>query len=337
MVGRQRKDGTNEWVPKVQNEIAVSRLDPATARVERLGVPSYLQPGAAEVWKPLGEELSAFVRKRGLEDAAVLGVAGDILPSKEIVLFWKEIYPESKWMIHGHGGWPGAGLYGVPIGYVSFVAGGVTFALVDPEVHRFRGWKVPALRTLFARGLAMRGQVPPPAASWLMPEWNIAGEQQGLGRVTADFFRVPGKDGRGSSWLPDRFRSTCSWHNAGLRPPLLAPGPDGAVPTARFELLRQGLQECEARISIEEALTDGKLRAKLGEKLAAECQAVLDERTRYIMWVFDYKSMVDYNHRGSLTPGGPVDVNWYAGSGWQDRAEKLFSAAAEVARALGKE
>jgi hypothetical protein len=334
MVGRQRKDGSNPWKPKTLDELVVTFKDASTGELKTGKVPNYMSPESRNVWRSFGAALSGYVKKRNLVGTATLGMAGDILPSRDVVAVWKEIYPESSWMIHGHGGWAGAGIHGVPIHYVSFVAGGITFALVDPEIHRFHGWKTPFLRTLFARGLAMRGVVPAPPLGMLATEWNVEGEQQGLGRLTSDFFRLPGKKKRW--WLPQRFASKCSWKNAGLRPEVLSPGKDGAVATARFELIREGVQECEARIFVDRVLTDDAKRAKLGEALAKKCESVLDERTRYHMWAFDYGSAVDYNHGGSLMLGGPADINWYPGSGWQERRKALFSAAGEVAKALAE-
>ena len=52
-------------------------------------------------------------------------------------------------------------------------------------------------------------------------------------------------------------------------------------------------------------------------------------------WLFEY-NMVNYNRGGSLMPGAAMDINWFAGSGWQERSEKLYSAAGHVAAALGK-
>jgi len=329
MIGRQKKDGTNSWVPEVQKEIAVTGAGGAA-----LKVPSYLAPGGEKTWGPLGAALGRFVRKRGLEKSAVLGIGGDILPSKEIVEFWRGIYPESRWMIQGHGGWAGGDLYGAPVAYTSFVYSGVTFGLADPETYRYHGWNRPRMSTLFARGLAMRGAVPAPTVSYLAVEWNVAGEQQGLGRLASDFFRIP--RGKRPLWLPKRYNATCSWKNAGLRPELLAPGPEGARATARFQLIREGLQACEARIFIERALLEEAARAKLGEALAARCQELLDEHTRRVMWVFDSRRMIDYNTDGVAMPCGPVDIHWYAASGWQDRAAGLYAAAAEVAGALKK-
>ena len=114
----------------------------------------------------------------------------------------------------------------------------------------------------------------------------------------------------------------------------MAPGPEGPVSTERYEMGLEGVQECEARIFIEKALTDEKLRAKLGDKFAAECQAVLDERTRCVAWGNEQ------NTNGMLhsyLPYGPLGSDWYAcGSSWQERSAKLYAAAAEAAGLLAK-
>ena len=181
----------------------------------------------------------------------------------------------------------------------------------------------------------MKGIIPAPAINRLIPEWNIMGAQQGIGRMTADFFHIPTQKGR-TTWLPKRFKETCSWFNARLRPEWFSPGLDGAISTARFELLCEGLQECEARIFLERALLSDTSRPRMGKALATKAQDILDERTRRAMWVFDCKSMIDYNSGGTLMPNASVDINSYAGSGWQDRAAELFSVAAEVQRAMEK-
>ncbi|MCX7804544.1 MAG: DUF4091 domain-containing protein [Planctomycetota bacterium] len=306
-------------------------------RTERL--PHYLSPEGKDVWRKLGEAMSALVRKRSLVQAATLGVGGDILPSKEVVEYWKDIFPESKWMIQGHGGGGHgsvaevpADLYGVPVNYVSIVYG-ARFNFGDPEKTRMYGWKPVAgpVRTLFARGLSMSGDVAPPAASRLIAEWNVEGGQRGIGRLMADFFRIPRKDGKGAIWLPGRYPKS-SWANAGFRgQALLAPGPAGPIPTVRYELLREGIQEVEARILIEKVLTNEALRSAMDGKLADACQVALDERTRVNMWILEYGQVIDYNVGAwHSMMGGAMDINWYAYSGWEDRAARLFDLAADV-------
>jgi len=77
-------------------------------------------------------------------------------------------------------------------------------------------------------------------------------------------------------------------------------------------MMREGVQEAEARIVVERALLDKALRAKMGEEKAKEYQDLLDLRTRC------YRTAC----KGSWV--------WFAGSGWLDRNEKLFAMAGEV-------
>ncbi len=168
-----------------------------------------------------------------------------------------------------------------------------------------------------------RGVELPPPRSW-----------DGVGRIGADFFPVPSGAGRHARRLIRSYGTDTDWGNAALIEPWLAPGPDGPIATVDLEMFREGVQECEARIFIERALADPEKRARLGEALAARAQALLDERTRYAMWVFDV-SYMNYNQGGS-TLGRPLDLGWFAGSGWQERSEKLYNMAAGVAQALDR-
>ena len=109
----------------------------------------------------------------------------------------------------------------------------------------------------------------------------------------------------------------------------------------RFEMMREGIQECEARIFIEEALADERLRGKLGEELTERCQTVLDERTRAMLRgvnsLIISGSWEDYSTLNTSWWWRPVHVGyqWYVVSDWQARSERLFSTAADVAQALG--
>jgi hypothetical protein len=122
----------------------------------------------------------------------------------------------------------------------------------------------------------------------------------------ADFWPVPlpGGGGRGQVWdfggWLNLYRDNPRW--------VLAPGPQGAVSTVRFEMLVEGIQECEARLAIEEALASGRLDAPLQE----ECRDLLAERM------------------AEREPVGSRD--WQVGPDWQDRTARLFDLAGRVAR-----
>lgn len=101
--------------------------------------------------------------------------------------------------------------------------------------------------------------------------------------------------------------------------------------------MREGIQECEARIFIERALTDKNLCEKLGEETAAHVQAVLDERARFVRrGISTYVASGHYQDWAMgkstwWTAPGVFGSHWYISSGWETRAKKLYSAAAEVA------
>jgi hypothetical protein len=300
-----------------ETTVGVTVVDPATGKTETVQLPAY-GPEAETVWAPFARALTEFMTKRGLMDAMLIGMAGDIRPRKDQVEFWKKLLPETKWMVQGHN--RADSLYGVPVAYSTSVFG-CQFPVADPEVKRTYGWQRPNVTTIFPRVLRVNSGWNSGMFYRLLMEWNVAGNQNGVGRIAADFFPEPRCDPK------------ASWGNAGLRRPWLTAGADGAVPSSEYLLLREGIQECEARIFVEKALVDEAKKARLGAALAEKCQKLLDERTRCAAWVFD-QMYLNYNLDGAML-GKPLDLSWFAGSGWQERNERLYAAAAEVAGKLG--
>ena len=144
----------------------------------------------------------------------------------------------------------------------------------------------------------------------------------GLGRTGADFWPVLGDDSMRVKGLAKRSMTITSrypesgWDQLNMDTAtenLLGAGPAGAVSTERFEQVREGVQDCEARIVVEKALLDGRLTAELAQK----CRQVLDER------------------HGRIRAACKGNWNWYEGAGSAGLAEKLYSAAAEVGSGPG--
>jgi len=317
----------------------------ATGKVTQTALPKYSSPEQSlAMWKPLMAEITRRLEKRGLKGAMTLGISTDNRPTKEVVEFFKQAAPGVPWMSHGHA-MPHE-LHGVRVAYLSGVWAGGKFAK-DPSEGRTYGWQ----RT-FA-GLRS-GQFSPkggavlvhhPRNAWvafpisphrLVGEMNITGQQRGFARLGADFWGVL-KSRRRAQPIAARYPET-SWRNLDIRSCLLAPGEGGALSTHRFEMLREGLQECEARIFIEKAI----LGKKIDGELAKRAQAVLDERIPAMR-----KGVSSLACSGAWTGHAYVDnswwqcpgsagSDWYTGSGWQERSKKLYEAAAEVAAALEK-
>jgi RNA polymerase sigma factor (sigma-70 family) len=307
--------------PKNIKGATVSVLDPKSGTLTCLQAPRPGTPESKAFWKPVFAGLRELLKKRGLEKSMMVGLAGDMRPNKEIVGDLQAAAPEAHWVLCTHGG--GTHLHGQPVGYFASVWGGGSVG-VPPK--RKYGWKNPVRFTTFPRsGSGGIGKI--------SPLYSLAAHRQGLEghmvsggygwmRVGADFWPVV-KDKRGRRQVPlvDLY---VGWGGLAMTDSntlhVLAPGRKGPVATARFEMIREGSQECEARVFIEKALTDPARKARLGAALAERCQRVLDERTYALAEVRRGRSL--------------ARALWYAGV-QPERTEGLFAAAAEVAAKLG--
>ena len=149
------------------------------------------------------------------------------------------------------------------------------------KFNRGYGWRRKDLVCQFDRDsfrAPLQAQLLP--RGYLAGERNITGKQRGFGRLSADLtWKVlESRSGsRGAHTISGRYPGSKGQLNIRMNP-FLAAGPGGHVSTARFEMIREGLQECEARIFIEGVLLDESERARLGDGLAARCERVLNAR-----------------------------------------------------------
>ncbi|HUW56228.1 MAG TPA: hypothetical protein VMZ92_06305, partial [Planctomycetota bacterium] len=281
--------------------------------------------------------------RRGLEKTAMLGISTDNQPTREVVDFFKEVCPDVPWMSHGHA--MPEDLHGVPVKYLSGVWAGGKFP-ADPSEGRTYGWKrtFSGFRSnefsspsgaVLAHHPRNLWQVFPLTSLRLIGEMNIAGQQRGFARLGGDFWAVL-EDRRGRTRsLAARYPET-SWRNLDIQTRLLSPGKSGAVATHRFEMLREGLQECEARIFIEKAILEKKIDGESAER----AQAVLDERIPAIrrgvstLGITSVWTSFAYIDNSWWQIPGVMGHYWYVGSDWQARSKQLYTAAADVARAL---
>jgi hypothetical protein len=85
----------------------------------------------------------------------------------------------------------------------------------------------------------------------------------GIGQIGADLF--PLKKPSGGYAATGAGRGT-GWAYQGTTLSLLYPGPDGPVATERFEMLREGVQLCEAVLVLRRAVADKKLSSDLQQR-----------------------------------------------------------------------
>lgn len=317
----------------------VTILDPKTGKLEKQFLPYLLKSESKTIWKPFFEKVMKHLAKRKWKKGTVmLGTPSDVALRNQHFAFFNEVAPGLKWVNHSH--YDLNKLFdagGAKIGYNTTVFGGNIF----PGGHdgkRLYGWKKPELHAYLLRN--WHGSVDYFSLTmWRhLAEVNIAGNQRGVGHLGADFWKVI-KDKRGTR--KDRIFEKCpesTWRSNDICTSVLAPGPDGPVATIRYEMMREGVQECEARIFIEKAL----LASKIKGDLAKRCQDALDERIHYLMLgMSDYA--LDSNIGGRAGNGfscwwnrcGIYGHTWFITSGWEERTRKLYQLAGKVARASG--
>jgi len=313
---------------------AVTVVDPATGKTEKLHLPHYTGRRCKAMWKPLFERLRQRMKRLGLADRMLLGMMSDARPTSEEIAFLNDVSGKLPWMVHSHHG-AGAEVRGARIAYQARVWN-ISFGDYDPARGRIYGWRKATLMACYERRGTLNSF---PHTHWRnAAEICITGSTRGLARIGGDFWPIlKNRDGRRAITLGHRYPHS-SWRNLNLYSSVLAPGPDGPVATSRFEVFREGVQDCETRICLERLLADKGHRGRLGADLAGRCQAALDERLRYIMVGLANLQLTgarwQYTQRWHDSPGVAGHL-WYIGSGWQVRSEKLLRLAAEAARKLG--
>jgi hypothetical protein len=316
-------DATKNTGPKPSR---VSLFDPSTGRVSMLDGPPLGTPECEAFYKPVMAGIHERLARRGYpDDAILLGIGGDKRPDKPTVAMFKSIAPYARWVSNSHS--KILDFFGTSVGYVAHVWG--VGVVVDPERQRRYGWQNRIPITVFPRYGGNKFVInpplyadSPPAVQRMIWEGTTMAGLIGVGRCGADFWPVI--EGRRKGERDPVFNRypEASWGQLGVTnatADILYPGPDGALPTIRLELMREGIQEAEARIAIEKALLDPASRAHLGAERAARLQALLDDRCRAYLRAFS-----------DLTTAYAGCQEFAAGP-WPARSALLFSAAAEVA------
>jgi Glycoside hydrolase 123, catalytic domain/Glycoside hydrolase 123 N-terminal domain len=311
----------------------VTVLDPSTKDTATVYLLPFADPSSKALWKPLFEKLTERMSQRGLKDTMMLGMISDASPSKDEKAVLGEVSGGLPWVSHSHFckfiRARDKTAARAAFGYEAFVWD-LRYA-PDPTKERPYGWKRKELLVDFDR-FNFNSFLPTTLRHFA--EFNITGHQRGVGRLGGDrWWAIRDKRGRRVGTVAGRYPQSM-WRNVDLRSFILAPGPEGAVATTRYEIFREGIQECEARIAIERVLTDEAAKKKLGAELADRCQTMLDERLR-LAWKGAGGEADDIKGKSWRYKLHPDAHKWYLTSGWQQRTETLFALAGEVAKKAG--
>jgi len=211
--------------------------DPKANTVTEQEVPVIGAAGSEKFWKPLVDGVRALVVKRGWSERCVmLGLGGDSRPGRKTVDLFKEWAPYARWNYLSHfSGDPG------PKDGKLIATGGGEIGLKEwPWLICTRFSTAAQFEERLAAPLDF---IEMPTARWMHQEYSppllfrtLAMMWGEVGRIGLDFWmaRERGKP-RATSFIGSHINS------------LTVPGPDGAVPTVRFEMFREGVQDVEVR------------------------------------------------------------------------------------------
>ncbi|MDD4890699.1 MAG: DUF6067 family protein [Phycisphaerae bacterium] len=311
----------NMWCPErkdAPNYPQIRVLDPETGKVEEADQPPVGTTESYNFWKPALDEIRARLDKRGWFDVTGPNwhqYCGGPTPAAVSVL--KRIWPDGRWTDMDHGRrWPSfAGLTkedampilttttvwneGSPVmrGYKGHLQPGVAIVGHSRDRHRewFSLWDVRAIT-----------------------EEQIMKGEHGVDPLGGDLW--PLHDSRSGRYYVG------AWAAAALGPgnctkAFLAPGPDGAIASERFEAFREGVQVAEAVLFIQSGLDSGKCDAAT----YAKADKVLDARSRHMLESWPKTDNVGHSR---------FDRAIFAKDALA-RENELFATAAEVAKAIG--
>jgi hypothetical protein len=275
----------------------------AAGRFATEEVPAY--PEGKAFWQGFMEKTLAHLEALKVPaDTVRLGMVGDAWLTAAQIDFFTEIAPKLGWATFTHG-------YGGIMRRVTYIE------TVDctPARKTIRGgWNITDARLNAVRDIHRDGS--PPHVLRVVPDisvgYNKVGWSRGLARVGLDYWGVVLPDARningryGMTRLVNRGKGDIGRVYRTYTGALTVPGPEGALATARFENMREGIQETEARIVLEEALVGKRVTGDL----QARCEQALIDRLPVANFAYDAK--------------------------WQEEVAELYRAAGEVQTMAGK-
>jgi len=314
-VGKMRGYGA-----AADRDILISVIDKQTGTISKETGPKWGTPECIEFWKPVMEGMRTRLEARGLGTSMMVGMTGDWEPTKEAHETLKAAAPWARWVRHRHPANPI--LHKEMLGYLGSVWG-----LKEPVYGRRSALHVVHVPRNLLRAYHHPVHFRVYADHWLGAYAGAAtpnGHRGGIGRIGVDFWPVLRKKTHGHQ----HGRSLCArypetqWGQLGLDhylPHMLSPGRNGAISTIRFELLRENVQEAEARALLEDIVSRDDLKAKAGADLVKRCLECLDERVQARHLIY--------------SPNGYM---WYASADCQRLSAKLYRLAGEAQKRIGK-
>jgi hypothetical protein len=285
-------------VTTTKQSLTVTCWDPKTGTTEDVAAPQPTAEGAEAFWKPLLDGVhDIVVKKRGWpEKTILLGTGGDVRPSLQTGELFRKWAPYARWNLKSHFSGDPAPKDGKMIATGNLEIGLREMAGGDGLSARSLEALVQSRNEYLTTWIHREGP-----AMYSPPLHYRTGSLHGhWTRVGMDYWpKVSGRSGPGFFiWGEQPIWMT--W-----------PGADGAQPTVRFQMIREGLQDFEARLIIAKRIVN------LPEHHRKSYRAILDEML---------------NFTGSY--GGSDLVNRLPNAvlsfGWHDYVARIHAAAFEA-------
>lgn len=257
-----RRIPSRAHTPKAPLRVVV--WDPKAKTTSEIDAPLIGEPGGEEFWKTMLEGVRRIVKERGWPERIImLGLGGDIRPGQKTGELMRRWAPYARWNLLSHfSGDPR------PQDGKLIATGGLEIGLKEWPWMAFGG-AYPA-QYYEKRAEEPLDFIELPTARWHWQEYcpplifrTIPLQWGRVGRVGLDFWLPRGKGPSNASFFSNMNKITVA-------------GPDGAVPTVRFQMFREAVQDFEVRMAVIRAC------AKLPDEQRRPYRALLDELGRRI-------------------------------------------------------
>jgi len=268
------------WFTKdFPGEKPVTVLDPATGQLSRMKQPPLGTEENYRFWKPVFDELLKKIKARGWLDETTLGYNAWYATSiPALVDVANRLWPGGEWSFTGHNGQSGMLFRGSDSNTVMTVRHADTVMnFPNPNSQ-----PMPRRNTFaFNCRLFQRDDFPLNDQRNVAEKYALYNGYDGVGDFGANLFPLKKPvggyyvhgAGSGTGWAVDPIYKTGASRSTLA---LLYPGADGPVATERFEMLREGLELCEAVIFVRNALA--KKPSPLSPDLQQRAERYLRER-----------------------------------------------------------
>ena len=291
----------------------VTLLDPASGDMTEFAAPWIGDPAGEAFWRPVFEEVRAIVRRRGWpENVIMIGEPRDGRPTVRFVKLMAQWAPYARWSLFSHFSGDGSDLVGakrrtgeqgtqadgrwivlpcLEVGYGAMPHEPMSPAMT-PQDERRR--KMTAL--IGGTSRCNIRQASSPEAYRTHVWWTGNSAHYGM-----DFWSLP---------RIGCLHGSLGMLTANVPVSMTVPGPDGPVPTVRFQMYREAVQEAEAWLTI-----------------VGTCATREDDRAKAYMAL--YRDAVNLYARG-----GGVENSWLPlaklSLGWAGAIARAYEAAGEL-------